>query len=151
MKKLNRKGFTLIELLAVIVILAIIVVVTVPTVLNSVNSAKQSTFDTSANTVEEWFEKQYALYQIGSDVAGEVDADFANWCKPTADGGTNGCQASTGVDITSLLNKAGVKASNYSTATAYKNGTRFCVSLTASNDGDFGNVGTKTASSLGCE
>ena len=78
MKKLNRKGFTLIELLAIIVILAIIMVVTIPTVLNSMSNAKESQLQNAANSVAEWFEKQYSLEKLGS-VAGGADAAYTTF------------------------------------------------------------------------
>lgn len=141
MKKLNRKGFTLIELLAIIVILAIIMVVTIPTVLSSMGNARQSTFDSSANTVADWLEKEYTLAQIGN-----ADSAFVSVC--TATGAT--CKTST--DISSILNDAGVKPGNYSAATVViKDSGRACVTLTASDSGDFSNVTTKTAKSVGCD
>ena len=97
MKKLNNKGFTLIELLAVIVILAIIMVVTIPTVLNSMGSARQNTFNTSANTVADWVEKEYALAMVGgTDVElGGADESFTDVCITDAKPGT-GAVAKTG-------------------------------------------------------
>lgn len=73
--KLNKKGFTLIELLAVIVILAIIMVVTIPTVLNSMNRARTNQLQNAADSVSEWFTKEYELAAMG-DFAGGADAAF---------------------------------------------------------------------------
>lgn len=143
MKKLNRKGFTLIELLAIIVILAIIMVVTIPTVLSSMGDARQKTFDSSANTVADWIEKEYTLAQLG-----QADTAFTGVC------GDNGstCKATAGTSIAGILNQAGVKSTNYSAATVViKDSGRACVTLTASDTGDFGNVATKTAKSVGCD
>ncbi len=143
MKKLNRKGFTLIELLAIIVILAIIMVVTIPTVLSSMGNARQSTFDTSAQTVADWIEKEYTLAQIGN-----ADAAFTGVCG--TDGST--CKTTTGTNIATILKEAGVNPKNYSSSTVtVKDSGRACVILTASDDGDFKNVTTKTAKSIGCD
>lgn len=149
MKKLNRKGFTLIELLAIIVILAIIMVVTIPTVLSSMGDARQSTFNSSANTVADWIEKEYTLAQLG-----QADAAFTGVCGN--DGST--CVSDTGtttVNIASILNAAGVDSSNYASAVVYiKSSGRACVTLTAETQNKkaaFSNVGTTTATSVGCE
>lgn len=141
MKKLNRKGFTLIELLAIIVILAIIMVVTIPTVLSSMGDARQSTFNSSANTVADWIEKEYTLAQLN-----QADTAFKSVCGDT---GAN-CKDED-VDITSILSQAGVKPGNYETATVnIKASGRACVILKASSSGDFSNVTTKEAKSVGC-
>lgn len=151
MKKLNRKGFTLIELLAVIVILAIIVVVTVPTVLNSIGDARKKTFNTSADTVADWIEKEYALYEMGTP-----DPVFNTWATTNLSKATAADAAidTTGkfANIMGLLNTAGVKESNYSAAAMIITGNRVCVKLTASNSGDFATLkdADKTAYSLGC-
>lgn len=144
MKKLNRKGFTLIELLAIIVILAIIMVVTLPTVLGSLGDARQSTFNTSANTVADYIEKQYTLYLMNPSDA-TLNATLKSSCY------AGGCKSGA-VDISSSLNAAGVKPGNYSAATAQIDASgRVCVILTANSDsGDFKDVATKTAKSVGC-
>lgn len=153
MKKLNNKGFTLIELLAVIVILAIIMVVTIPTVLNSMGNARQNTFNTSANTVADWVEKEYSLAQIQN-----ADNAFVDVC------GTNGseCAKNSATEILNLsdttkkangqklLKAAGVKDTNYSSVTIKITDGRACVTLTASTSGDFAQVANKTAPSTGC-
>jgi len=147
MKKLNRKGFTLIELLAIIVILAIIMVVTIPTVLGSLGSARQDTFNSSANSVAEWFEKQYGLCILDSSKA---DAAFTGVC------GANCKDCDTAAkDIASALKAAGVKPGNYSSTTNDNTvkftGGRACVKLTKnSSGGDFKDVTTATAQSSGC-
>ncbi len=149
MKKLNEKGFTLIELLAVIVILAIVAAITIPTVLSSMGNARQSTFNTSAQTVADWFEKEYSAAQINM-----ADAEFTALCG--ADGST--CVSDAGTSFNSEVGKkaletAGVKASNYdresSTVKINTNG-RVCITLKASNSGDFSSVKTTTATSATC-
>lgn len=142
MKKLNRKGFTLIELLAIIVILAIIMVVTIPTVLSSMGNARQSTFDSSANTVADWIEKEYTLAQLN-----QADAAFTGVC-----GDTGATCKGADISITTILKDAGVKPGNYDTATVnIKDSGRACVILKASTSGDFKDVATKTAKSVGCD
>lgn len=148
MKKLNRKGFTLIELLAIIVILAIIMVVTIPTVLSSMGNARQSTFETSANTVADWAEKNYALVTTLGE--GDADAQFKALCTSS----NQYCKTSTTLTA-NFLQAAGVSAKNYdltkSTIQFNANG-RVCVILEASTaDGsDFKTLTTTTAKSVGC-
>ena len=158
MKKLNRKGFTLIELLAIIVILAIIMVVTIPTVLSSMGNARQSTFETSAQTVADWVEKNYTLARtLGED---DTDSAFLGICKQS----NNYCSGTTDITMNAVfLKAAGVDATNYSAYTVrINNNGRACVTLTASlnDDSDFKTLyttaadNTKTpnvAKSTGCD
>lgn len=149
MKKLNEKGFTLIELLAVIVILAIVAAITIPTVLSSMGNARQSTFNTSAQTVADWFEKEYSAAQINM-----ADAEFTALCG--ADGST--CATNTAVKFSvengkGALETAGVKASNYDLANSsvkINTNGRVCITLAASTTGDFSSVTNKTAKSATC-
>ena len=166
MRKLNKKGFTLIELLAIIVILAIIMVVTIPTVLGSLGDARKKTFQASANTVAEWFEKQYSIDIVADNsLVGSISASYPDECKKGSLSST--CNSTTKHLLTAAeLNAAGVKADNYSyttykadgtveqagTSTVYISNGRACVTLTASGTGDFSSLtGTdKTTSSSGC-
>ena len=137
-KKLNNQGFTLIELLAVIVILAIVMVITIPTVLNSTNSAKKNAFETSAQTIADWFEKQYGLAQVNDAnlTGGSLDTNFTNLCNN--DG--LGCTGTTAKTIDAATMKAaGGDMANYDSATVLigSNG-RACVTLTAKSTGKFG-------------
>ena len=52
MKKNNKKGFTLVELVIVVAVMAVLVAVAIPTVSSIVNSAKDSTNDSNARTIE---------------------------------------------------------------------------------------------------
>ena len=144
MKKLNNKGFTLIELLAVIVILAIIMVVTIPNILTNIDTNKKKMFNTSADTVAKWVEDQYGLYQLG-------DEGLSNNFKTIIDGSTSKCSNTCTLD-TAALNAAGVKGSNYTSASfTINNSGRACVTLVANNgQGDFKGVGTTPATSSGC-
>lgn len=158
MKKLNRKGFTLIELLAIIVILAIIMVVTIPTVLSSMGNARQSTFETSAQTVADWVEKNYTLARtLGED---DTDSAFLEICKQS----NNYCSGgSTAISMNAaFLKAAGVDSDNYSAYTVLiNNNGRACVTLTASleENSDFktlytteaGNKKANVAKSTGCD
>lgn len=78
MKKLNRKGFTLIELLAVIVILAIVMVVTIPSVIRSMDNARDNQLQNAADSVAEWFQKQYELQEL-SAVSGGADIAYTTF------------------------------------------------------------------------
>ena len=152
MKKMNKKGFTLIELLAVIVVLAIILVITIPTVLGSLSSARQNAFDASANSAAEWFEKQYANCKMADTTLAPVDTTNFTGTAPN-------CTVSSTNLKADQLEAAGLDSSNYkivdsgsggSTVEVKSNG-RACVTLIASDSGDFASVTTKTATSGGCE
>lgn len=52
MKKNNKKGFTLVELVIVVAVMAVLVAVAIPTVSSIVGSAKDSTNDSNARTIE---------------------------------------------------------------------------------------------------
>lgn len=151
MKKLNRKGFTLIELLAIIVILAIIMVVTIPQVLSSMGNARQSTFNTSANTVADWAEKNYALLTTLGKA--DSDAEFNKLCDTDT---AKKCTEKTYLTA-DFLKAAGVSSTNYSLGATgdvstikFNDNGRACVTLVASSTGDFKDVDTKTAKSAGC-
>lgn len=141
MKKLNRKGFTLIELLAIIVILAIIMVVTIPTVLNSLDSAKKSQLGNAANSVAEWFEKQYEIDELGA-TAGDPSTAYTTFIN-TLTGTKMPTSAPASANITSaniaVLTAAGIAdaATNIDSGTVYYNNGRMCVELVAKSGGDF--------------
>ena len=78
MRKLNRKGFTLIELLAVIVILAIVLVVTIPSVIKAMNSAKEKQLKNAADSVAEWFQKNYDLDNL-PEIATGVETGYSTF------------------------------------------------------------------------
>ena len=168
MKKLNNKGFTLIELLAVIVILAIIMVVTIPTVLSSLGTARQNTFQTSANTVADWVEKEYsmAMIQSADKLFTDVCTPTSEYCKTEIKIGTlpNATDTPSGNGITdttwvTLLKAAGVDPTNYSSASIQVTNGRACVKLGASqkkkstdtsNTGQFANITSALAQSSAC-
>lgn len=160
--KKKKKGFTLIELLAIIVILAIIMVVTIPTVLGSLGDARQKTFNASANTVAEWFEKQYNLSITDDELIGKTSPQYISAC---ADKEASNCKKNSKHQLSKEeLNAAGVKAENYSYVTYNPDGTiktsgkstiyiengRSCVTLVANSNGDFRNIKNKTSRSSGC-
>ena len=115
MKKLNRKGFTLVELLAVIVILAIVVGITLVTVLPTLKKSRQEAFNVTAQTAADYLEKQYQLSLIGEKTDVTVPTTSTVMSKED-------------------IEKAGLKAANYISATWYiqSNTGRACVRLTAS-------------------
>lgn len=153
MKKLNRKGFTLIELLAIIVILAIIMVVTIPTVLSSMGSAREEMFQTSANSVADWVEKQYtqAMIQTYDDAFTAVCTSTNDYCKTKYE-----LEAETDNEKTDdenaikFLKAAGVDPANYTGMTIQVTNGRACVTLTAAASGDFNEYKGETKSSTGC-
>ena len=133
MKRLNKKGFTLVELLAVIVILAIVVGITLVTVLPTIKQARQEAFDVTAQTAADYFTKQYELSIVGQDTD-----KLTFHTKATAFAANE-------------YTLAGIKAANYSAATWYITSTgRACVELTASDEGEYNNIDTDTASSDAC-
>ena len=144
MKKLNRKGFTLIELLAVIVILAIVLVVTIPSVLTTMNDARDKNLQNAADTVAEWFTKQYELAVLGSDLgSGNVSTAYTNFIK---DGGLTAIQKplTKEVLIAAGIAKADTNLDLTDTkSTVSLNGTKVCVKLTAGPSGSFHNNDTK--------
>ena len=154
MKKLNRKGFTLIELLAVIVILAVVLVVTIPSVISSMNTAKGKQLKNSADSITEWFTKQYELATLGSDMVGTPDAAYTAFVNtftdkklPTSDPGA--------ANMTSeVLKVAGIIDTRNIEGTVYLNGYKICVKLTANENSQFYNSSDSTknsVSSLGCQ
>lgn len=81
-KKRKKSGFTLVELLAVIIILAIVVGITIPAVLTTTSNAKAKAFQTAANSVADWVDRQYQVYTAGLDSTGvaTLDENFSNLC-----------------------------------------------------------------------
>lgn len=151
-KKLNNQGFTLIELLAVIVILAIIMVITIPTVLNSMSSARANQLQNAADSVADWFAKEYELAAMG-DFAGGADQGFNTYIASLGSGKTyldlnqsganaTGSKLTEAVLIAAGLSNPGtniIVGDNNPTSTVYYNtGTnRMCVILYAKQKGSF--------------
>ena len=139
MKRLNKKGFTLVELLAVIIILAIVVGLTIPAVLTVTTNAKKKAFDTAAQEMADWFDRQYqiAITGLGSDGIATLDANFSTTCG--SDGAT--CAAGATTLTNALVVAAGVRDTNVTAAssTVYINSAtgRSCVKLVASTGGDY--------------
>lgn len=137
MKRLNKKGFTLIELLAVIVILAIVLVVTIPSVINTMNDARDKSLQNAADTVAEWFTKQYELATLGATLgSGTVDEAYSKFV------GTAGLTTTAKNLDASVLVAAGISkpADNIeigNNSTVKLNGTKVCVELTAKSGGSF--------------
>lgn len=139
MKKLNRKGFTLIELLAVIVILAVVLVVTIPSVIESMNKAKESQLKNSANTVTEWFTKQYELATFGSDMVGTPDIAYTNFVNGLTDKKLPTTSSSAANLIPEVLKAAGITNTAGITGSIYLNDSKICVKLKASAGSQFFN------------
>lgn len=149
MKRLNKKGFTLVELLAVIIILAIVVGLTIPAVLTVTTNTKKKAFDTAAQEMANWFDRQYqvAITGLGSDGIATLDANFGTTC------GSDGANCTAGmVGIpNALVVAAGVRTDNVvpstgangedlgTVSTVYINSAtgRSCVKLIASTGGDY--------------
>lgn len=172
--KLNKKGFTLIELLAVIVILAIIMVVTIPTVLNTMSKARTNQLQNAADSVSEWFAKQYELAAMGN-FAGGAEASFntfVNNLSCTETNGTKSCngtyQTLNGKSAAHKLDSVVLTAGGVSNAEAnidlgqnaesyvYYNTSngRMCVVLTAKDGGSFyvnASDGVNKVCSSGCD
>ena len=152
MKKLNRKGFTLIELLAVIVILAVVLVVTIPSVITATNDARKKNLQNAANTVEEWFTKQYELSVLGTSL-GDKSVDSVFESNYTATG------KSIPTTATAIPNEvliaAGISGgeTNAKGTVVLQSNNKFCVKLEAEKDGNFyvtASGYTNKADSSGC-
>ena len=149
MKKLNRKGFTLIELLAVIVILAIVLVVTIPSVIRSMDKARESQLQNAADSVAEWFQKQYELQDLSAVSGGAEKAytDFVN----TLTGKTLPAYSASIADNLDepVLKAAGIGGGLTDvTGSVSLNGRNVCVILKATDTGDF--KGAPNARSSNC-
>ena len=138
MKKLNRKGFTLVELLAVIIILAIVVGITIPAVLTTISNTRNKAAQSAVDSVADWIDRQYQASLVGDSDVAKVDAIWTSKCTDTTTTGRIGCT----IDA-SLLNAAGVKATNFSIGTEGDtiyidlSTGRSCVKLTTNSDGDY--------------
>ena len=153
MKRLNRKGFTLIELLAIIVILAIIMVVTIPTVLSSMGTAREDMFQTSANSVADWVEKQYtqAMIQTLDPAFTGICTNTNSYCKTKYQlAAASNNPKMTNASAIAFLKAAGVDPANYSGMTVQVTNGRACVTLTAAAGGDFDAYKGTVKSSTGC-
>lgn len=130
MKKMNRKGFTLIELLAVIIVLAIILVITVPTILNTLGDTRKDAFEASANSVADWFEKNYSLASFDAEKANSA---YRSWLTTNSlDTDDTITKVAIGDAIVAAgLNGTDINATS-STVTIKTNG-RACVKLVASS------------------
>lgn len=144
MKKLNRKGFTLIELLAVIVILAVVLVVTIPSVISSMNTAKGKQLQNAANTVTEWFTKQYELATLGSDMVGTPDAVYTAFVNKLTDKKLPTSESGAATMSPEILKAAGLTDTNNIEGTVYLNGNKICIKLTANDGSQFYNNADST-------
>lgn len=137
-KKLGKKGFTLIELLAVIVILAIILAVTIPSVLTTMQKARANQLQNAADTVSEWFTKEYNLVAVGES----ADAPYINFLNGSVMPTT---KPANGNATSVVLESAGVAKAeaNIDVANSFiyynTDKQRVCVILTAKNTGNFYN------------
>ena len=167
MKKLNRKGFTLIELLAVIVILAVVLVVTIPSVINAMNTAREKSLENSANTIADWFQKNYDIDQLGPTLGAGAEASYYTFlgctqadtssCKTlgSADATTLCSTTSSSTTCNAVMQDVGINTpeKNIASGTITLNGTKVCVTLSAKAKGSFYSTrsgATNTAKSANC-
>ena len=148
MKKLNRKGFTLIELLAVIVILAVVLVVTIPSVISSMNTAKGKQLKNSADSITEWFTKQYELATLGSDMVGTPDAAYTTFVNTFTDKKLPTSDPSAANMTPAVLKAAGLTDASNIDGTVYLNGNKLCIKLTAKDGSQFYNNADSTKNSV---
>lgn len=169
MNKLNKKGFTLVELLAVIIILAIVVGITIPAVLTTTSSAKKKAFQTAANTMADWVDRQYQVYTTGisADGIATLDPTFEDACLNQS----YKCTGTRYIRLTKdFANAAGIKSENISVATTNgsytatqsatsgcysrihinKDTGRSCVILISSITGDYNTTGSTEKMNVIC-
>ena len=139
MKKLNRKGYTLIELLAVIVILAVVLVVTIPSVISSMNTAKGKQLKNSADSITEWFTKQYELATLGSDMVGTPDAAYTTFVNSLTDKKLPASASGAATMSVEVLKAAGLTDTHNIEGKVYLNGNKICIKLKAKNGSQFFN------------
>ena len=146
--KNSKKGFTLIELLAVIIILAIVVGITIPAIMNTVGNARQSAFNSAAQSCADWIERQYQLYLVN-----KTDSALNTSLKTLL---TSAETYKTGTTISKdpqnltapLVEACGLKTTNVAVAgTKFKlNNGRVCLILQAESKKDYAGYGTANAS-----
>ena len=161
-KKLNKKGFTLIELLAVIVILAVVLSITIPSVLNSMAKARESSLQNAADSVAEWFTKQYELAELGS-ISGDASAEYKAFIGtaplPSVSTAALAFDKSKGKEVLEIAGISNAETNiDLANSKVYYNSTKqkACVTLAAKDGGSFynnpkDNTDTRnTKSSSGC-
>lgn len=144
MKKLDRNGFTLVELLAVIVILAIVVGITLVTVLPTIKKSRERSFQLTADSSADYYDKNYQLYSIGNDESVfKTDSSYAS------------CLTENGI-CNVKYREAGLKEDNYTYGKLMIDATtgRVCIMLQRNTNGEFydseGNAGNGITFSSSC-
>lgn len=141
---MNRRGFTLIELLAVVVIMGIILVVTIPSVINTTKMTKEKQLKNAANTVADWYTKQYELDSLGMGAADEeykFKPNVVNYEQSRPFYLNSSSADPPNADRKSTLEAAGVSDVDANFVLAESrivlNGKKVCVILTAKDKGAF--------------
>ena len=124
----------MVELLAVIIILAIVVGITIPAVLTTTNKAKSKAFQTAADTLADWIDREYIIQANGMTDIQPLDASFKAQFVPNSYISATGTIASTKYVLVTeaLIEAGGLKTSNINTHTAAINKTAGTVETSGS-------------------
>ena len=140
----NKKGFTLVELLAVIIILAIVVGITIPAIMTTVGNARQSAFNSAAQSCADFIERQYNVYLVDKNDPG-LNTNLKGLLDSASTLNTNKISNAAQSLGASLVEACGLKSTNIASAKFKLNNGRVCIILQAATGKDYAGYGTFTS------